>query len=295
MASMRDIKRRRGSIQSTQQITKAMKLVSTVKLQHARTEAEKSKTYFDCMYETVKSILSSVGDMDHPYLVPGNAKKKAVIVITSNRGLAGGYNSNVVKLVTRHEGWEKEELQIYAIGNKGREALARNGYEIAEDLSFMAEAPAFRAAMELSDRLLELFRAGEIGEIYLAYTSFKNTVSHEPTLLRLLPVEREFCVQKERVQESDAQESSAKVLMNFEPADEEALNMIIPKYITSLIYGALKEAIASENGARMQAMDNATSNAEEMISDLTLKYNRARQGTITQELTEIIAGAEAIS
>ncbi len=289
MASMRDIKRRRGSIQSTQQITKAMKLVSTVKLQHARTEAEKSKTYFDCMYETVNHILSSVGDMDHPYLVPGNAKKKAVIVITSNRGLAGGYNSNVVKLVTRHEGWEKEGLQIYAIGNKGREALARNGYEIAEDLSFMAEAPAFRAAMELSGRLLELFRAGEIGEIYLAYTSFKNTVSHEPTLLRLLPVQRERYVR------DDQSQDSSKALMNFEPADEEALNMIIPKYITSLIYGALKEAIASENGARMQAMDNATSNAEEMISDLTLKYNRARQGSITQELTEIIAGAEAIS
>lgn len=286
---MRDIKRRRGSIQSTQQITKAMKLVSTVKLQHARTEAEKSKTYFDCMYETVNHILSCVGDMDHPYLVPGNAKKKAVIIITSNRGLAGGYNSNVVKLVTRHEGWKKEELQIYAIGNKGRETLARNGYEIAEDLSYMAEAPDFRAAMELSERLLELFRAGEIGEIYLAYTSFKNTVSHEPTLLQLLPVEREHHAQV------DHSEDGSKALMNFEPADEEALNMIIPKYVTSLIYGALKEAIASENGARMQAMDNATSNAEEMISDLTLKYNRARQGSITQELTEIIAGAEAIS
>lgn len=287
---MRDIKRRRGSIQSTQQITKAMKLVSTVKLQHARAEAEKSKTYFDCMYETVNHILSSVGDMDHPYLVPGNAKKKAVIVITSNRGLAGGYNSNIVKLVTRHEGFEKEELQIYAIGNKGREALNRNGYEVAEDLSYVAEAPTFRAAMELSEKLLEQFRAGEIGEIYLAYTSFKNTVSHEPILLRLLPVEKENHLQGNQVQES-----GDKALMNFEPADEEALNMIIPKYITSLIYGALKEAIASENGARMQAMDNATSNAEEMISDLTLKYNRARQGSITQELTEIIAGAEAIS
>ncbi len=305
MASMRDIKRRRGSIQSTQQITKAMKLVSTVKLQHARTEAEKSKTYFDCMYETVNHILSRVGDMDHPYLVPGNAKKKAVIVITSNRGLAGGYNSNVVKLVTRHESFEKEELQIYAIGNKGREALARNGYEIAEDLSSMAEAPAFRAVMELCERLLALFQAGEIGEIYLAYTSFKNTVSHEPTLLRLLPVQREYHVQEDSVRknlmqenqvlENNGQEHDSKVLMNFEPVDEEALNMIIPKYISSLIYGGLKEAIASENGARMQAMDNATSNAEEMISDLTLKYNRARQGSITQELTEIIAGAEAIS
>ncbi len=283
MASMRDIKRRKGSIQSTQQITKAMKLVSTVKLQHARADAEKSKTYFDCMFETVNNILSRVGDMKHRYLVPGDSQKKAVIVITSNRGLAGGYNSNIVKLVTRQEGFKKEDLQIYAVGNKGREALARGGYEIAEDLSAMAEEPAFSDAMYLSDRLLKQFADGQIGEIYLAYTAFKNTVSHEPTLLRLLPVEHEKEAQK------------ADLLMNFEPVDEEALNMIIPKYITSLIYGALKESVASENGARMQAMDNATSNAEEMISDLTLKYNRARQGSITQELTEIIAGAEAIS
>lgn len=285
MASMRDIKRRKGSIQSTQQITKAMKLVSTVKLQHARAQAERSKSYFDCMYETVNHILSRVGDMEHKYLVPGSTDRKAVIVITANRGLAGGYNSNVVKLITRHDSWKKEDLKIFAVGNKGREALKKSGYEITRDLSSIVEAPVFADAMGLSKELLELFAAGEIGEIYLAYTSFKNTVSHEPTLLKLLPVE--FDTHKPQGTEG--------TLMNFEPSDEEALDMIIPKYITSMIYGALKEAIASENGARMQAMDNATSNAEEMISDLTLKYNRARQGSITQELTEIIAGAEALS
>ena len=140
--------------------------------------------------------------------------------------------------------------------------------------------------MALSARLLDSFAAGEIGEIYLAYTSFKNTVSHDPVLLKLLPVE---------YQETEEKEDMGRALMNFEPEDEAALDMIIPKYITSLIYGGLKEAIASENGARMQAMDNATENAEEMIGDLSLAYNRARQSSITQELTEIIAGAEAIS
>ena len=285
MASMRDIKRRKGSIQSTQQITKAMKLVSTVKLQHARAEAEKSKDYFQCMYETVNNILSRVGDMEHRYLVKNNAVKKAVIVITSNRGLAGGYNSNIVKLITRHDTWQKEEVQIFAIGNKGREMLARNDYEICEDLSEIVEAPTFADAMKLSNRLLEAYASGKIGEIHLAYTSFKNTVSHVPTLLQLLPIDRS----------GGGTEEGGDVLMNFEPTDEAALDMIVPKYITSLIYGALKESVASENGARMQAMDNATGNAEEMINDLTLKYNRARQGSITQELTEIIAGAEAIS
>lgn len=285
MASMRDIKRRRSSIQSTQQITKAMKLVSTVKLQRARAGAERSKSYFKCMYETVNSILSRVGHVEHKYLVPGKTGKKAVILISSNRGLAGGYNSNVAKLVTRNEEWKKEDLLIYAIGNKGRDIVSRAGYEIKETLSEVMEQPAYADAMFLTDRLLRSFEQGEISEIYLAYTSFKNTVSHIPTLIKLLPVEID-------VQEEQSQGGGAP--MNFEPEDTEALDMIVPKYIASLIYGGLVEALASENGARMQAMDNATSNAEELIDDLELMYNRARQSSITQELTEIIAGASAI-
>lgn len=292
MASMRDIKRRKGSIQSTQQITKAMKLVSTVKLQRARTSAEHSKAYFNCMYQTVNSILARVGNLQHRYLQPGSSNKKAVIVISSNRGLAGGYNSNIVKLVTRHPEWNKEDVVIYAVGRKGRDAFVREGYEVRMDMSDIVEEPAYPDAMALSKELLQAFAEGEIGEIYLAYTVFQNTVSHVPTLLKLLPVEHEAASAHDG--ESD-RDNALNIPMNFEAEDEEALEMIIPKYVTSLIYGGLVEAVASENGARMQAMDNATSNAEEMISDLTLKYNRARQGSITQELTEIIAGAEAIS
>ena len=285
MASMRDIKRRKSSIQSTQQITKAMKLVSTVKLQRAKQHAEQSKAYFNCMYETVNSMLARTGNLDHPYLKKGSSEKKAVILITSNRGLAGGYNSNVVKLITRGE-LKKEDLKIYAVGRKGGEAMQRNGYEIVAEYSEMVEEPSYAEAMMLSKTLLDSYAAGEIGEIYLAYTGFKNTVVHEPKLLKLLPVEP---VAQEQPTEDD------RTLMNFEPDDDEALDLIIPKYVTSLIYGGLVEAVASENGARMQAMDSATSNAEEMIDDLSLMYNRARQGSITQELTEIIAGANAIS
>ena len=286
MASMRDIKRRRSSIQGTQQITKAMKLVSTVKLQRARANAERSKNYFTCMYDTVNSILKRVGHVEHKYLIPGASQKKAVIVITSNRGLAGGYNSNVIKLITRNPEWNKEDLVVYTLGNKGREAFMRYGYEVKVCNSDIVESPVYADAMALSGELLQSFAAGEVGEIYLAYTAFKNTVSHVPTLLKLLPVEY--------TGEEDEKAGKAEAIMTFEPEDVEALDLILPKYMTSLIYGALMESVASENGARMQAMDSATSNAEEMIDDLTLKYNRARQGSITQELTEIIAGAEAL-
>lgn len=288
MASMRDIKRRKSSIQSTQQITKAMKLVSTVKLQRAKGNAERSRNYFSCMYDTVNSMLAKAGNINHPYLQSGVSERKAVIVITSNRGLAGGYNSNIIKLITRGD-LQKDTLDIYAVGKKGKDTLNRYGYTIREDYSDVIEEPAYADAMRISAQVLKAFTDGEIGEIYLAYTAFKNTVSHEPKLLKLLPVEVE---EPSGNSEKDMRDGAP---MNFEPQEEEALELIIPKYITSLIYGGMVESVASENGARMQAMDSATSNAEEMIGTLELQYNRARQGAITQELTEIIAGAEAIS
>lgn len=284
MASMKDIKRRRDSIQSTGQITKAMKLVSTVKLQKAKGKAESTKPYSDLMYETICNMLARSGNINHKYLVPGESSKKAVITITANRGLAGGYNTNLTKLITE-SGIPKEDIDIVAIGTKGRDYLARRGYNISEDDSDIINEPLYTDARSICDKLLERFAAGEIGEIYLAYTSFKNTVVHEPKLIKLLPVS---------VDTDGLSSGEDTTPMNYEPAEDEALNLIIPKYVCSLIYGALIEAVASENGARMQAMDNATSNADEMISDLSLKYNRARQASITQELTEVIAGANAI-
>ena len=284
MASMRDIKRRKGSVQSTQQITKAMKLVSTVKLQRAKGRAEKSKTYFNCMYDTVVSMLSKAGDINHPFLKPNvSTTKKAVIVITGNRGLAGGYNSNIVKLV-KESGWNKEDLIIYPIGSKGRDTFARQGFEIGQDYSSAIEEPIYADAMTISKQVLGDFSSGKVGEIYIVYTGFKNTVTHIPTQLKLLPIKIE-----------DQRSDDDKAVLDFEPEAEEAIDLIIPKYITSLIYGAMIESVASENGARMQAMDNATNNADEIISNLSLLYNRARQSAITQELTEIIAGAQAIS
>lgn len=287
MASMRDIKRRKESVTSTSQITKAMKLVSTVKLQKAKGRAEDSKPYFDQMYKTVQSMLSRAANLDHPLLQPvpeGTEKKKGVILISSNRGLAGGYNSNIVKLITKGD-FTADDTVVYPVGRKGREALEKAGFTCLEDYDEMVNDPLFDDAVSISNTVFEAFRQGEINEIYLAYTSFKNTVQHIPTLIKLLPVIPEV---------SEEKGQTAEAIMNFEPNEDEALDTILPLYVNSLIFGALVEAVASENGARMQAMDSATSNAEDMIDKLGLQYNRARQSSITQELTEIVAGASAI-
>jgi F-type H+-transporting ATPase subunit gamma len=302
MASMRDIKRRKTGVQSTQQITKAMKLVSTVKLQRAKARAEQSKNYTVLMYDTIVSITRRSGYMDHPLMKPNGSNKKAVVLITSNRGLAGGYNSNIIKLVTQ-SGWDPAETVIYAIGKKGRDGVKRKGFEVVYENAGMIDEPVYADAIELANELLRKYAEGEIGEIYIAYTIFKNTVVHVPRLQKLLPLGKgstptESVAGKEGEETilPDAREESAKrALMTYEPDPDEALSAIIPKYVTSLIYGALIEAVASENGARMQAMDSATDNAEKMISSLELQYNRARQGAITQELTEIIGGADALS
>lgn len=289
MASMRDIKRRKESVQSTSQITKAMKLVSTVKLQKAKGKADSTKPYFKCMYDTVAQILKKAGNIDHPYLKSNKENsKKAIILISSNKGLAGGYNSNIVKLVTEMDA-NKEDIVIYAVGRKAKDTLARKGYKIERDYSEVVNEALYSDAMTIGRQVIQDYSEGKFGEIYLAYTEFKNTVVHIPKLIKLLPFTLE--------ESEDDKEKTVDdlTLMNFEPDEEEALDMIIPKYINSLIYGGIVEAIASENGARMQAMDSATSNAETMISDLSLKYNRARQASITQEITEIVAGASAIN
>ncbi len=292
MASMRDIKRRKESITSTSQITKAMKLVSTVKFQKAKDHAEETKPYFQKMYETVSHMLASVGDQcSHPLLQKvekDGPVKKGVILITSNRGLAGGYNSNIVKLVTKGD-FDKEHTVIYPVGTKGLDAMKRLGYHCEGDYSEVINKPMFCDAVSLGKTVMTALEQGDIDEVYLAYTVFKNSVTQIPTLMKILPVDPEQAKPEEK------ETKNAEVLMNYEPGEEETLGYIIPLYMNSLIFGAMAEAVASENGARMQAMDSATSNAEEMIETLGLQYNRARQAAITQELTEIVAGASAIS
>ena len=285
MVSMKEIKRRRGSIQSTKQITKAMKLVSTVKLQKARARAESLKPYSDLIYDTIRSMLEKSARLEHRYLKSGGGKK-AVIVITANRGLAGGYNNNIIKLTA--SSFSAEESIVFAIGKKGRDGLERRGFAIGGSYNEVIEDPMYADAADITTLLLQKYEEGEIGEIHLVYTEFKNTVVHVPVVKRLLPIDRPL------PGEGAGEERKPAALMNYEPGEEEVLEAIIPGYIASLIFASLRQAQASENGARMTAMDNATSNADELIEDLGLLYNRARQGAITQELTEIVAGANAI-
>lgn len=285
MASIRDIKRRRNSIQNTQQITKAMKLVATAKLQKAKAKAEETRVYFNKMQETITSILSQTGNIDHPYLKSDTTQKKGYIVITSNRGLAGGFNMNVTKLISHnHQYTNTKDILIYSIGKKGKDTLIRSNFKIEEDFSEVVENPTYNDAVNIGKKVLQDYTAGRISEIYLAYTEFKSTLSQEAKLIKLLPIDK---------MKLD-NDYNNKTMMNYEPSEEEVLSRLIPRYVYSLIYGALMESVASEHGARMTAMDSATSNASEMIDALSLEFNRARQASITQEISEIVGGAEAL-
>ncbi|QUI20901.1 ATP synthase F1 subunit gamma [Vallitalea pronyensis] len=283
MASMRDIKIRRNSIQSTQKITKAMKLVATAKLQKAKEKAAETRPFFHKMHETIGSILAQSQNISHPFLTERDVKNRGYIVITSNRGFAGGLNSNLVKLVSREA--DPQHAKVVAIGKRGVDQLRRNGFEVIKDYNEVIQQPMYRDAVNIGERLLDMYREGLIDEVYVAYTAFKSALTQEAMLLKVLPVD---------ISTFEANEVVTSDIMTYEPSAEEVLEQVIPKYINSMIFGALRESVASEHGARMTAMDSATENASEMIDKLSLEYNRARQASITQELSEIVGGAEAL-
>ena len=288
MASIREIKRRKVSITSTQQITKAMKLVATAKLQKAKAAAVSTRPYFQTIHHTISSILAQSEGVSHPMLEEREGKKILYLVMTSNRGLAGGYNSNIGKLVMNHRAENNirpEDEKVYAVGKRGAEYLRKRGANITETYHDALDDPTYDKAIELSRLILDLYMEKEIDQVYIAYTHFQSTLTQEPKLMKVMPVQPE---------EFDDQEEETTSVMNFEPSPEEVLNQILPKYLSSVIYGAIKESVASEHGARMTAMDSATNNANDMIDKLALQYNRARQASITQEITEIVGGAEAL-
>ena len=283
MASMRDIKRRKSSITSTQQITKAMKLVSTVKLQKARAHAEATDPYFNYMYRTVSSMLAKSGNLEHPYLKAGDSPRKAVVVLTSNRGLAGGYNANLFKCLEASA--EGKDYMVLPVGKKSVEYFRQRGVEALTEQFAEAGSISVADCFEMANMLCTEFRKGTFGHIELCYTVFNSMLSQQPSAIPVLPL-------KDLTDEQDTK--SIRNLILYEPDASEVFDAIVPEYLAGLIYGAVCERVASELAARRTAMEAATNNAEEMIEKLNLHYNRARQASITQEITEIVGGAEGV-
>ncbi|PAB58290.1 ATP synthase F1 subunit gamma [Anaeromicrobium sediminis] len=285
MASMRDIKRRIRSVNSTKQITKAMELVSTSKLRRARERADKIKPYFHTVKETVQDIFSTATDLNHKYTKARDVKKTCYIVITADRGLCGGYNINAIKKALESmEG--KNEVSVITIGSKARDYFRNKKYDIDGEFIGISEKPTYAHSKKVSNLALKLYEKEMVDEVYLVYTQFVSTLNQEPDMIKLLPFSSEG---NEKVDTSEDYE-----YVSYEPSPAVLLDYIIPKYIESSLYGALAESSASEQAARRVAMENATDNAEEMIDKLTLTYNRARQAAITQEIAEIVGGAEAL-
>ena len=277
--STKEIKNRIRSMESTKQITKAMEMVAASKLRRAQAQVVSSRPYFEILLSTINEIVDSNRDFSSPYLCKREVKKTAYIVIAGDRGLAGGYNNNVFKMVMSEI--KDKDVQVLPIGKKAVDyfrshnvPVLTTNYATAEDVSI---GDCFSVAKNLCKRYL----AGEFDEIHVAYTNFVSVLSQTPSTLRLLPLLRHE-TGKEGTMQSD---------MLYEPDATEVFEAIIPEYLGGVLYGALCESRASEQAARRTAMDSASQNADEMIADLSLQFNRARQAAITQEITEIVAGS----
>jgi F-type H+-transporting ATPase subunit gamma len=287
MAQMGDIKRRIKSVNSTMQITKAMYLVSSAKLRKARERVDKTRPYSETIVDSIQRVLGSAKGVSHPFLEKREVKKTAYIVVSADRGLAGGYNSNVLKLAESAIE-DKSKAEIIAYGSKSRDYFLKRGYEVSNFLTGVTEEPTYADARQSGDAVIEKYKNGEIDEVKLVFTKFVSMISQEPTVMTLLPV------QVEKKEES-VDDKGMKTLTEYEPSPEVVLDYLVPKYINGAIFGALVESAASQQGARMTAMESATSNAEDIIDSLGLVYNRARQASITQEISEIVGGAEALT
>lgn len=288
--SMRDIKRRIRSVENTKQITKAMEMVAASKLRKARERAEKSRPYFEELIETVGEIMKITGKTTNPLLKVREGDRKAFIVITADRGLSGGYNSNVIrKAVDTIE--NQESTSVIALGSKGRDYFKIRNYSVIDEYIGISESPEISYAKEIGQKIMKLFREEKIDQVYLVYTKFVSTLTQEPQIQKLLPISYEI---KEEQQENNNEKKKPKAVMDYEPSAEAVLDKLLPEYIQNTIYGAMVESAASEQASRKVAMESATDNANDIIDDLSLTYNRARQGAITQELSEIVGSAEAL-
>ncbi len=284
-ASMKNIKIRIKSVESTMQITKAMELVASSKLRKAKERVEKSRPYFKILHDTLCDIIENNREFTSDFVIKRNVKKVGYIVIAGDRGLAGGYNNNLFKTVINHiSERSKEEIAILPIGKKAVEYFDKRGYEILTKEFAVAEDVSVSDCFEISRLISKEFLSKHFDELHIAYTRFESMLSQTPDVIKILPLSIE--------KENKETDNKSKMMTIYEPSSETVFDSIVPEYISGMIYGAISEAWASELGARRTAMDSASKNAGEMIETLSLKYNRARQSAITQEITEIVAGSE---
>ncbi len=277
--STKAIKNRIRSMESTKQITKAMEMVAASKLRRAQAQVLSSRPYFEILYAAINEIVDSSRDLDSPYLKGRSGKKVAYVVIAGDRGLAGGYNSNILKLVLSEI--RQKDAVVLPIGKKAVDFFNARKIPLLTANYAQAEDVSIGDCFTLAKSLCKQYLAGEFDEIHVAYTNFLSVLSQTPSTLRMLPLLRSEAESK----------AAAQSEMLYEPGSNEVFEAIVPEYLGGIVYGALCESRAAEQAARRTAMDSATQNAEEMIADLSLKFNRARQAAITQEITEIVAGS----
>ena len=285
-AGIKEIKTRINSVNSTKQVTKAMELVASSKMRKAKDRALAARPYFGTMYDTVRDIATNTRGVRNVFLKQREVKNKCYIVVAGDRGLAGGYNSNIMKLVLSHMGDKKEK--VMPIGKKANEFFAKRGYDILKSAESV-EKCGYEETLAFAQEAMDLYKKGEVDEVYMVYTEFVSPLTQRPKLLKVLPL----AFDKEENKET--KEQSAKgTRVQYLPSAEVVLGHIIPKYVSGIVYDGVIESFASEQAARRTAMSSANDNADEMLSTLELSYNRARQTAVTQEITEIVGGVEAL-
>ena len=278
--STKEIKNRIRSMESTKQITKAMEMVAASKLRRAQAQIAASRPYFEILRSTIEDITRANRDFSSPYLKKRGEKKVLYVVIAGDRGLAGGYNSNVLKLV--YSQIQGKEAAVLPIGKKAVDSFKSKGIPILTDAYAEAASVGIGDCFSIAKQLSRAFLDGQYDEVYVAYTNFVSMLSQSPDFMKLLPLEKPEAKENAPPRRCDTL---------YEHPAEEVFAAIVPEYLGGVLYGALCESRASEQAARRSAMDSATQNADEMIADLSLKFNRARQAAITQEITEIVAGS----
>jgi F-type H+-transporting ATPase subunit gamma len=282
MPSARDIRRRIKSVKNIQQITKAMKMVAAARLRRAQERANSSRPYTDKIRDILASVAGSTRDAEHPLLAVREVENAGFLILGADKGLAGAYTSNLIREALPHvQG--KDNAHLLPVGRKPRDYFRRRGYKIDQEFTGFSERPTYQHAVEIARTIAEAYVSGQYDEVYLVYTQFYSPISHKPTVIKLLPVD---------TASADTAERGPEYI--FEPSAEEVLKLLLPKYLETVIYGALLQAAASELGARMTAMGSATENAQELISKLVLNYNKVRQANITREISEIVGGVEAL-